>query len=242
MHRVAQELGAYKAYVRTALDLSAGLTVVDLGCGPGTDLIAMAEGVGSNGRVIGVDFDERMVLVARDAVADRQNIEVLHAAAQQLPFVAGSLDRVRTDRALQHMSEPEQVLAEIARVLVPGGLLVVAEPDWSALQIDGGDPATSEAFVRFTCERIVRNATIGRDISELAATLGFELESQRVFVEPIDDFDFADYVVGLTRNSRSAVRAGYLTDVERDSWLARLHDNAMSVSLTQVVTALRRTA
>src|SRR4051812_45389732 len=66
----------YKQRFLAALEVRAGHTVVDVGCGPGTDLARLADAVGTAGSVIGVDHDPRMVAEARRRLADRPNVEL----------------------------------------------------------------------------------------------------------------------------------------------------------------------
>ncbi|MER6877884.1 methyltransferase domain-containing protein, partial [Amycolatopsis sp. NPDC000673] len=72
--QVAEAGRDYKRQVLAALDLRPGLTVLDVGCGPGTDLPAMAEAVGSSGAVLGVDTEPAMVEEAGRRVAGTPRI------------------------------------------------------------------------------------------------------------------------------------------------------------------------
>src|SRR3954451_8878047 len=112
----------YKRDLLAALDLHPGQAVLDAGCGPGTDLAAMAALVTETGTVIGVDVDESMVAEARRRTAGTRGVEVRHGDAHRLPLDAASVDRVRADRMVQHVADPAVVFAEFRRVLRPGGL------------------------------------------------------------------------------------------------------------------------
>lgn len=237
--RVAAGIAAqYKAFVLTALEILPGDRIADIGCGPGVDLAAMSDRAGAEGQVYGIDFDEAMVAIAGESLRDRPNVSVVHAAAQALPFDDAMLDSARFDRSLQHMSDPLKVLTEIRRVLRPGGRLVVAEPDWPELRIEGGDKDVARQFVDHVCASIIRNASLGRDVAELARQVGFVVDEVATFTPTLDDFEAADYVVGLTRVSASAVRAGVMRANDRDEWLADLQSGPMWVGLSQVVTVL----
>src|SRR5207248_1068782 len=130
---------AYKRHVLTELALVRGAVVADVGCGPATDLAAQQDLVTPDGLVLGIDVDRRMLTAAVDRVSSGATL--IAADAHLLPLKSGSVDRVRTDRALQHMRDPRLVLTEFRRVLRPGGIAVVAEPDWGTLVIDGGPEA-----------------------------------------------------------------------------------------------------
>ncbi|HEX2103739.1 MAG TPA: methyltransferase domain-containing protein [Solirubrobacteraceae bacterium] len=101
--------------------------VLEVGHGPGTTIARLAELVPS-GRVVGVDPSVVMHRQAarrnRRRIAARR-VELHVASAERLPFDDGGFDRALTLHSLHHWSDPERGLAEIGRVLVPGGRLLV---------------------------------------------------------------------------------------------------------------------
>ena len=105
-----------------------GCRVLDVGCGTGRLLCLLAErgAVGS-----GVEVAPEMVAVARRA---NPQMDIREGTAEDLPFDDGAFDLVVTCLAYHHLDVPEQFLAEAARVLVPGGRLVVAEPRLGVLR------------------------------------------------------------------------------------------------------------
>ena len=132
---IGYRTGAYRRHAVEALDLRAGQTVVDLGCGTGKNLPLLAEAVGSGGRVVGVDFSASMLGEAR-ARAERLglgNVELAQADAATFAF-PGELDRVLATFSLSMMPEPERVIARAADALPPDGRLAVLDfripPSW----------------------------------------------------------------------------------------------------------------
>jgi len=215
----------YKAAVLESLELGPEHVVLDVGCGPGTDLAAMAGFVAPDGVVIGVDHDERMVREAAQRTADLTGVEVRRGDAHALPLADASVDRARTDRVLQHVADPGAAVADIARVLRPGGVVAFAEPDWGTLVVDAGEDAgrsVSHAFVRWTCDQVVRNATVGRSLARHASDAGLLVRAVSAYPSVWTSFETADRVLGLTRNSASAVDGGYVDGADRDGWLAGL--------------------
>jgi SAM-dependent methyltransferase len=205
----------YKRRLFRLLDLRPGHRVADLGCGPGTDLAALAAAV-APGTVTGVDHDPVM---AAEAARRVPSADIRVADLHALPVADGSLDRARTDRVLQHVTDPAAVIAEAFRVLRPGGLNGLAEPDWDTLAVADDDVETSRGFARFTASR-VRNPTIGRDLARLTTRAGFHLGDVQavpvVFREPTQ----ADRILGLTRNTTRAVESGRLRDEVATPWLS----------------------
>lgn len=110
--------------------LQPGEQVLDVGCGTGTLAIEAARRVGCTGRVAGVDPGTQQIARAR-AKAARHNvpIEFQVGIIEQLPFPDRSFDVVFSTLMVHHLPTPlkRQGLAEIARVLKPGGRLVIAD-------------------------------------------------------------------------------------------------------------------
>jgi len=209
----------YKRRLDAALGVGPGDGVVDIGCGPGTDLGALV--AAGAAVVIGVDRDPAMAAeAARRVPAADVRVGDVHA----LPLPDGSVDRARTDRVLQHVADPSSALGEAFRVLRPGGVLGMAEPDWDTLAVAGDDVETSRGFARFTAGR-VRNSTIGRQLVGLVARAGFGIGSVEAVPVLFRDFDLADRILGLTRNSARAVEAAQLRDDVAAAWLAQLADS-----------------
>jgi SAM-dependent methyltransferase len=122
--------------------LTAGMTVLDLGCGSGVDTLLAAQRVGPRGKVIGVDMTEPMVTAAQPACAacGAANVETRLCTAQQLGIGDESVDVVISNGVINLCPDKEQVLREIHRVLRPGGRLQVADMSL----VDGVNPELLE--------------------------------------------------------------------------------------------------
>ncbi len=108
---------------------AAGETVLDFGCGAGLDSILAAQDVGPSGRVVGVDMTEAMTDKAR-ANADSlelTNIEFIQAEVGRLPLEDASVDLVISNGVFNLCQDKPAVLAELFRVLKPGGRLQMAD-------------------------------------------------------------------------------------------------------------------
>ena len=104
--------------------LPPGLRIADLGCGTGGMLPVLAPVAG---RLIGVDREEAMLDVARERVAGLDNVTLLAGMLDALPLAAGAVDLALCALVLHHVRELAPVFREVARVLAPGGRVVLLD-------------------------------------------------------------------------------------------------------------------
>ncbi len=109
--------------------IPSGTTVVDVGCGAGTDLLLAARRTGPSGRAIGVDMTEAMRQRASQGAkaCGLAHVEVRDGDATRLPVDTCSVDVVVSNGVLNLVPHKERAVAEIARVLKPGGRLQIAD-------------------------------------------------------------------------------------------------------------------
>lgn len=106
-----------------------GDVVLDLGSGAGIDLLLAARKVGPEGRVIGVDMTDEMIAKARENIkaAKLDNVEVRKGIIEALPVEDSSVDWVISNCVINLSPEKSRVFSEIARVLKPGGQMLVSD-------------------------------------------------------------------------------------------------------------------
>jgi SAM-dependent methyltransferase len=109
--------------------VEAGATVLDLGCGAGTDLLIAAQMTGPEGRAIGVDMTPAMLDRARASAAELglPNVELHESLIESLPIEDASVDVVISNGVVDLVPDKDAVFDEIDRVLRPGGRLQIAD-------------------------------------------------------------------------------------------------------------------
>jgi demethylmenaquinone methyltransferase/2-methoxy-6-polyprenyl-1,4-benzoquinol methylase len=120
---------AWRVRAADRAEVSPGDSVLDVCCGTGDLAFELAGRVSPGGHVVGCDFSEPMLDIAREKGASRpvESVRFEWADALQLPYDAGRFDAVTVGFGVRNFADRDQGLREMARVLRPGGRLVVLE-------------------------------------------------------------------------------------------------------------------
>lgn len=109
--------------------VAAGGTLLDLGAGAGLDLLLASPVVGERGRVIGLEMTAPMVSAAEKSIRESGfgNVDIIRGRMEEIPLAASSVDGIMSNCAVNLSSDRGLVFAESARVLRPGGRVVIAD-------------------------------------------------------------------------------------------------------------------
>ena len=160
-HLVARLTAEANRWMVDCLEVGPGDRVLDVGCGPGLG-VAYAADAGAH-RVVGVDASPVMVRHAgrRNRAAVRQGrVEIRRADALRLPFPDNAFTKVGSLNSLQFWTSPESGLAEVHRVLEPGGWAAVV------LMARSDEPALGPVrWVEETVDAMVRTGLAGVEVA-----------------------------------------------------------------------------
>ena len=200
----------------------AGSHLLDAGCGVGDDVRALAQLAGPAGRVVGVDSSEAMIAEARRRSDGSQlPVEFYARSIYHLDFADHTFDAARAERVFMHLSEPAAALAELWRVVKPGGYLVVVDPDWETLVVDSSDRRVTRKIWQVAVDGVV-NGWIGRQLVGLFKQQGLT----EIGVEPVNltstNLEGANRAWGFRMHAARAVSDGVVSADEAEHWLSDL--------------------
>ena len=211
----------------TWMHIQPGHSVLDVGCGPGIDTLALAELVGPTGYVVGVDVDAAMIAEANRRAEQAGcrgwcHHEVGDAVA--LPLETSTFDSCRSERLFQHVHNPAGVLLEMARVTKPGGWVVILDADHGTWSIDTAEVDIERRLTRVLAERMVINGYAGRQLYGLFKQQQFtdiNVETRPIYFTNFAQFRYATQMDIVERN---ALADGFVTQEELNRWQQNLED------------------
>jgi ubiquinone/menaquinone biosynthesis C-methylase UbiE len=206
------------------LELKPGESVVDIGTGPGFVALEMAEEVGSTGSVLGVDRSEPMLELATRRCAELSWVSFRPGEATSLPCDDASFDVAVSVQVYEYVSDIKAALAEMFRVLKPGGRAAIVATDWDSILWHASD-ITRMARVLSAWEEHLHDSRLPRSLAPLLKTAGFEVDHREVIVQFNPDYSEDTYSVRLLPLIADFVtgRRG-VTSEEAAAWLDDLRD------------------
>jgi ubiquinone/menaquinone biosynthesis C-methylase UbiE len=176
------------------------------------------------GKSVGLDLSETMVNEARQRSTTPSNLTFQLGSVLELPFEDASFDRVLATQVLLHIPDPWKALAEMYRVLAPGGMIFVAEIDWGTLVVECENRELGRRFSDLACQEL-RNGLIVRELAGRLRNLGCERIAIMPEVEVAQDLD-AFYRWFVEPSLSHFKRIGAFTQAEAEFFLNDLQQRA----------------
>lgn len=185
---MAQRAAAREAELWTRAGITPGARVLDVGCGPGAVLAALARTVGTGGRVLGIDAAEDALSAATALLADSgiTNASVRWGRAESTEVPIGSVDAVVLRHVLAHNGGAEQrIVDHLGGLLRPGGHLLLVDTDTTTFSITPSTPDLDELHQRYQAWHAARgnDPRIGRHLPALVRAAGLVEEDFRGWFE-----------------------------------------------------------
>lgn len=247
LRMVGEMVAHHKKRTYDLMQIQPGHKVLDVGCGPATDTIALANLVGETGQVIGIDHAQAQIDLANEKARNATVTErVTHKLdnAMALSFDSNYFDSSRSERVFQHLVNPQQALSEMIRVTKPGGWIVVLDTDWSTGSTDTDEVDIERRLLNFHIDYGFANGLVGRQLFRMFRQQN--LADIHVEMAPIHITSYAISRKGgmLDEAEQAALQAGVVTEQELDRFRRSLEkadqEGTYFTSITQTLIAGRK--
>jgi ubiquinone/menaquinone biosynthesis C-methylase UbiE len=209
------------------LHLAKAKMVLDAGCGPGLDTVAIAACAPEGTEVIGVDIDPDMVSAA-NAFAKQRGLDatVKHVLADgyDLPFEDHYFGACRAERLFQNVPaahDASAILNELLRVLKPDGRLVLVDTDFGSASVDYEDIALEREMMHYCATQLRPNGTVARQFYRYFKDTGVQDIRIDVYTRVLTKLSESPFGSFLTD---AAVKDGVINKKTAIRWLRTLEE------------------
>jgi len=223
--KAEDEIAARETYLGL-LDIAAGESVLDVGCGSGAVTREIARRVGSRGRAVGLDPSPALLAVARELAREAgfgDRVEFREGSALELPFPDRSFDAVVCVTVLSHVPGGEAAIPELVRVLKSRGRLEVFDLDTDMTAFSHSDRALTRRIVAAASDATAVDGWLVRRLPLLFQRVGLVNVRARGFF-PLETDVQSFYANMAERSAEVAAKVGAITESERSAWLKAFHD------------------
>ena len=227
----------YKQETYSLLDIQPGSVILDIGCGAGDDLLAMAERVGESGQVVGVDSSATMIETARARVHDAKEsrVDCQQGDICNLKFADETFDGCRADRIFHHLGEPVRALQELVRVTKAGGRIVLFDPDFDASVIAATDQAVTRQVIHAISDRVLAGADARNHVSRMRGVgLSDILVIPKTFL--FLDYELGDRLLGIEDALNRLVEQATIDAATAAGWLDDLKQRDQNKAYLSMIT------
>ena len=214
--------------------LKPGMSLLDLGCGPGTISVGLADAV-APGELLGIDMEPTQIEMANAAAkaGGHSNAEFRTGDATDLPFDDATFDAAYCHALLNHAPDTQAVLAEVKRVLKPGGLFAAREVIGDSSLFEPPSDMGDSGWATFL-KMLAANGghpQMGRELKGAFVAAGFADVRAGASFESYDTADDIDFLHGLItgwyfapKTKEAAIEHGLASEAQFDTWQRSLDD------------------
>jgi arsenite methyltransferase len=201
-----------RSIVYEALGAQPGDRILDAGCGPGFYVAELLEQVGPEGSVVGVDASAPMLAVAAKRSEGHANVSFAEGEVTALPVDDSDFDRALSVQVLEYVSDIPAALAELHRVLRPGGKVLLWDVDWGTVSWHSEDPDRMKRVLE-AWDKHLTDPSLPRTLAARMRAAGFEdvqLQGHAFATDDVTEETYAGALVPLL--------AGFVGTEEAQEW------------------------
>ena len=208
---------ARRARILETLALKPGDRVLDVGSGPGHQVVDMSNAVGTAGRVEGVDSAESALEIGRRRCSELSNTGFHAGEAANLPFDDATFDAVMSSQVFEYLDDVSGGLDEVFRVLKPGGRVLIHDTDWGALLWYSSDPQRMARIMK-CFEGHLTDPHLPHTLGPQLGDSGFVNVSSEAVVQLETSYDPSSVSAILMKFVVGYVVSQGISQSEADSW------------------------
>jgi SAM-dependent methyltransferase len=214
--------------IAAAIPVGEARLVLDLGCGSGRTMAALSHRLSSDARLIGLDRDPRLF----EPFASDARVEALVAdISKPLPFGDASVDAAVCFNTLECIPNKQGFLAEVSRILVPGGHFLLGHSDFDTMVFSTPDLALTRRLVHTFCDSTQRwmdssDGTMGRKLLTVARRSTFEVVETFAWVRLDTEFHVGGPARLAVEGIASAARKQPDLADHLEAWISDLNAHA----------------
>ncbi|MEK6710170.1 MAG: methyltransferase domain-containing protein [Nitrospinota bacterium] len=190
------DVAGQRALILRALELRPGERVLDVGVGPGFLARELAEAAGPSGALRGIDLSPAMLELARRRLEGLPQASLQEGDALRLPFGEGEFDAAVSIQVYEYVEDVGAALAELHRVLRPGGRAAILDTDWGSLVWRAGDAARARRILEAWDEHLA-DPHLPRTLAARLRGAGFEILRREAIPILNPEYGPETYSVGM---------------------------------------------
>jgi arsenite methyltransferase len=207
-----------RALVHEALGARPGERVLDAGCGPGFYVAEILDSVGTDGFAVGVDASAPMLAMAAKRCEGHPNVAFHEGAVTALPVGDADFDRALSVQVLEYVEDIPAALAELRRVLRPGGRVLIWDVDWATVSWHSRDPERMRRFLE-AWDGHLADPSLPRTLAARMREAGFEdveMSAHAFATCDVDEQSYAGALIPLMADYVGTDEAREWADEQRE--------------------------
>ncbi len=202
-----------------AMALRAGDRIVDAGCGTGLLIQGMVSIVGDSGQIVGIDFSNDMLDIARSRFEAVDNVTLQQGSIADLPLDSDSFNAASCTQTLLYVDDVEKAVSELYRVLKPGGRIAILETDWRGLILHSDDNTLTERIIT-AWDKAVSSPNLPVKLTPLLKSQGFSAIKAKAIPIVNTSYSSSNFsAMMLDFFAKSAVKQGVIDKQQSENWL-----------------------